>query len=193
MKRSAITPNYDKSSVKVKLKKCKICSEMFAKRSMSHVACSTKCAIDLINQKKTKADKKETKLKLEALEPLEYWLKRAEAAFNAFIRKRDEMLPCISCGRTNATVWNAGHYIAVGANRTLRFNEDNVHKQCARPCNKDLGGNSIKYRIGLREKIGEERVNFLEGWHPPVKMTREFAQEIEKTYKAKLKDLQKSG
>lgn len=52
-----------------------------------------------------------------------------------------------------------------------------------------LASNAIKYRIGLVQKIGLEAVEALEAWHPPVKMTIEYVQEVEATYKQKLKEL----
>lgn len=160
--------------------------------------CSDDCAVVIAlakveaqKAKKARAEKRETKLKLLALEPLEYYLKKAERACNSYIRARDAGQGCISCGRHNAEQWNAGHFISVGANRTLRYDEDNIHLQCARPCNKDKGGNIHEYRKGLLRKIGPERVARLEGWHEPVKMTREAAHEIEAYYKAKLRALKK--
>lgn len=176
--------------------RCKICREKFVPNPPWHRHCSPDCgaelSLQLVAKKKSKEARQEravTKAKLQELEPLEYWLKRAEKAFNAYIRKRDEGQGCISCGRKDADVWNAGHFVSVGANRTLRFNEDNVHLQCARPCNKDQGGNIHEYRKGLLVKIGHERLAVLDGWHPPVKMTREFAEEIQRTYTAKLREL----
>lgn len=158
--------------------------------------CALVIALDKLEQqkaKKARAEKRETKLKLLALEPLEYYLKKAERACNAYIRARDAGQGCISCGRHDADVWNAGHFISVGANRTLRFDEDNIHLQCARPCNKDKGGNIHEYRKGLLRKIGPERVARLDGWHEPVKMTRAAAEEIEAHYKAKLAALKKAA
>lgn len=180
--------------------KCKVCGGEYVKRRMGHKVCGQQCAVKLIEQDKekqarkaAKAERRRDKQRLEALQPLEYHLKKTERACNAYIRYRDRHDPCISCGRTDATVWNAGHYISVGANRTLRFNEDNIHKQCARPCNKDQGGNHLKYRQRLLKKIGVERVEWLEGWHEPVKMTREKAEEIAKYYRDKLKELKKAN
>lgn len=176
-------------------RKCKCCGASFVPfgiQSWCGPECGYKLSQVAVAKKKAKEQRQEraaTKAKLVELEPLEYWLKRAEKAFNAYIRKRDEGLGCISCGRKDADVWNAGHFVSVGANRTLRFNEDNVHLQCARPCNKDKGGNIHEYRKGLEAKIGPERLAVLDGWHPPVKMTREFAEEIQRTYAAKLREL----
>ncbi|TEW24926.1 recombination protein NinG, partial [Histophilus somni] len=88
-------------------------------------------------------------------------LKELQGVFNRFIRLRDKNLPCISCGRYHQGQWHAGHYRSVGACPELRFNEDNVHKQCS-VCNNHKSGNVIEYRINLVAKIGVERVEFLE-------------------------------
>lgn len=163
---------------------------------MSQKVCSSDCALIHIKnveaKKKSKEKKQEradVKKRLLDIKPLAYFLAKAQKACNAFIRERDSGLGCISCGRKNADVWNAGHYISVGANSSLRFNEDNIHSQCARPCNMDKSGNIVEYRKGLLLKIGEERLNFLESWHQPIKMTRESAEQIEQYFLHKLKKL----
>lgn len=133
-------------------------------------------------------EKAETKSKLEQHKPLEYWLKKTERACNEYIRARDPNI-CISCGVTDSSAWQAGHYVSVGANGTLRFNEDNIHKQCIQ-CNMFKGSNATAYRIGLIEKIGLERVEALEAWHTPIKMTRAACEELETYFRLKLKQLQ---
>lgn len=196
MVRTGFRPSEPKPSKGARLKTCKVCREKFEPRTPLQVACGWECAQahgkKVTAQQKAKqqrTERQETKAKLIALEPLEYFLKKAERACNAYIRARDAGQGCISCGRHDADVWNAGHFISVGANRTLRFDEDNIHLQCARPCNKDKGGNIHEYRKGLLKKIGPERLARLDGWHEPVKMTREKAEGIERYYKDKLKQL----
>lgn len=192
MKRTAMKPGtstFKRSPIRSLTRKCKSCRQSFAPARPGAVACSPDCAEAIAVAISAKTERRQDRARKDAIEPLEYWLKRAEKACNAYIRKRDEGNGCISCGRHNAEVWNAGHFISVGANRTLRFNEDNIHLQCARPCNKDKGGNIHEYRKGLLLKIGADRVAWLDGWHEPVKMTREAAQEIESFYKLKLKQL----
>jgi hypothetical protein len=174
---------------KLRTRKCAACREPFEPPRPSAKVCGEHCAEQHAMALKAKAERKADKVRKDAIEPLEFWLKRAEKACNAYIRKRDEGQGCISCGRHNAEVWNAGHFISVGANRTLRFHEDNIHLQCARPCNKDKGGNIHEYRKGLLLKIGPERLAWLDGWHETVKMTRAKAQEIEAHYKQELKQL----
>ena len=130
----------------------------------------------------------------------------AQKAFNAFIRARDKDLDCISCQRNNDEVagtdswivggsWDCGHFLTRGAFPELRFEELNANKQC-KPCN----GGSDKYakktqlvkdgyRVNLVNKIGLERVEWLEGPHEPKKYTCAELKEIELLYKQKLKDL----
>lgn len=159
-------------------------------------ACGAAIAMAKLGKQKAaaaRADRAETKRKLLALEPLEYYLKKAERACNAYIRARDAGQGCISCGRHDAEIWNAGHFISVGANSTLRYDEDNIHLQCARPCNKDKGGNIVEYRKALLLKIGPERLARLEGWHAPVKRTVADVLAIEAHYKAKLRALKEQA
>ena len=84
---------------------------------------------------------------------------KAQRVFNAWIRKRDEGLPCISCG--SGTPTQACHYLSQGHHSALRYNEDNTHLGCIR-CNLFLHGNLINYRKGLVKKIGEDKVIALE-------------------------------
>ena len=77
-------------------------------------------------------------------------IKKAEKVFNAWIRDRDKDKGCISCG---AKVVHAGHYFSAGHYSGLRFDETNVHGQCA-GCNVFKHGNLIEYGIGLIERYG---------------------------------------
>lgn len=134
-------------------------------------------------------------------------LKEAQKAFNAYIRKRDENLNCISCLRTDAEVkqadgwktggaWDCGHFLTVGGFPELRFEELNAHKQC-KSCN---GGSdkyaaktklvSNDYRLNLIDKIGLDKVEWLEGPHKAKKYTCDQLKEIELKYKAKIKELE---
>lgn len=124
-----------------------------------------------------------------AVKPLSYWMKRAQSAFNAWVRARDAGQPCISCGRVHQGQNHAGHYRPAGSNPELRFEPDNCHLQCA-PCNSHLSGNLTSYRPALIAKIGLERVEWLEGPHEPKRYRKEDYQAIEAEYKAKLKELQ---
>lgn len=80
---------------------------------------------------------------------------RAQNAFNAFIRKRDEGQPCICCDKWGKL--QAGHFYSAGKYNHMRFEEDNVHGQL-KGCNYFKSGNLLEYRKRLIVKIGEKRL-----------------------------------
>lgn len=147
--------------------------------------------------KAIKKDLRKRKQKLNDTVPI--WTKKAQDAFNVYIRERDFDLPCISCGKTEVTSsgyrgacgWDAGHYRSVGANPELRFEVLNCHKQCSRPCNKDLSGNSVNYRRGLIDKIGIEKVEWIEGPHEKKYYRVEELKEIAAHYRKLTRELKK--
>ena len=184
--------------------KCKECRAYYIKKQSMQQVCSMECAIAYSKRKAEEKRKKQEKsdrleagrrmrARKEALKSRSDWLNEAQKAFNEFIRLRDKDLPCISCGRYHEGQYHAGHYRSVGACPELRFNEDNVHKQCS-ACNSHLSGNILEYRLGLIEKIGLERVEFLERKdHPPLKLSVEEIKDLIKVYKAKCKELKHGG
>ena len=123
---------------------------------------------------KKEEGKKDRAAKAVLNQNISYWRPKAQQAFNLFIRTRDRLSPCISCGcphdyfkKNNyitGSPWDCGHYLSTGASQELRFSEDNAHKQCTK-CNRQLSGNAVKYRARLLVKIGQYRVDVLEGPH----------------------------
>ena len=174
---------------KLKPKKCKSCQCAFEPRSSLQKVCSPRCAIDY--QKTKDAEKEQKALRRERKvfkdNDKAYQLSLAQKSFNAYIRKRDEKAPCISCGRHHAGQYHAGHYRSVGAARFLRFNEDNCHKQCS-VCNNHKSGNIGEYRINLVKKIGLERVEALENCNESKKYTLDEIVEIKNTYREMFKE-----
>ena len=152
------------------------------------MVCGYKCSHEYAKLQKQKAWKKEKKIRKEKLMTRSEHLNLLQRVFNAYIRKRDENKPCISCGTFNGKM-SAGHYMSVGSTPELRFDEINVRKQCFR-CNSELSGNLIQYRINLVELIGEDKVKFLERKdHPPLKLTTDEIKEKIKHYRELTKNL----
>lgn len=172
---------------KLKAKKCRAdeCEVRFTPRNSTQVACSYPCALTLVQQKKVKAYKAETRemRKERNQKDRGYQLKKAQEAFNAYIRARDpQSQGCISCGSTSGK-WTAGHF---KTDKALRFHEDNCHGQCWWNCNSNKSGNIAEYRPRLVKKIGIERVEYLEQDHPSPKYTLDDIAAIKTKYKAKL-------
>lgn len=136
----------------------------------------------------------------ESFKSLRDLLSEAQVQFNKFVRMRDELLPCVSCGETNPAMtvggqWDCGHFLSRGAHPELRFTEDNTAKQC-KSCNAGSGKFAHKERTvsqrfeeELRRRIGDERVDFLKGPHPAKKWERDELIAIKALYVSKLKQL----
>lgn len=170
-------------------KKCVICQNEFLPERNFQKWCSIDHAIDYANQLKQKNLRKQYREAKEHAKTRQDWIKEAQTAFNAYIRARDAVLPCISCGRFHQGQYHAGHYRTTAAAPELRFNELNVWKQCA-PCNNHKHGNITEYRINLVKRIGLDKVEWLEGQHEPKKYTIEELKQIKDTYKRKLREIQ---
>lgn len=187
-------------------RKCLICREWFHPKYDNIEWCCPEHGLELSQRRRQKAaekalaklkkerrqqereEKDKLKIRKLAVKPLSYFAKQAQAAFNAYIRERDKDLPCISCGRHHTGQYHAGHYRTTGANPELRFDEDNVHKQCA-PCNNHLSGNIENYTPRLIEKIGQYRFDRLMGVHELPKWKREDYERTWDEYRRKLKEL----
>ena len=177
--------------------KCKACKEAFTPFNSMQKACGPKCALKLVELQKKEKNKlfssesvKKARKQLKKLSDSDRAVitRRAQTAFNAYIRKRDEKEFCISCCRHHQGQYHAGHYRSVRSSPENRYNELNVHKQCS-ACNNHLSGNLIAYRVNLIDKIGLDAVELIENSSKAKKYTIEELKEIEQEYKRKLKEL----
>ena len=139
-------------------------------------------------------ERKADAAKRERMKTKGQWVIEAQAAFNAYIRLRDQGKPCICCGRPTAGDPNsvdAGHYRSRGSAPHLRFDERNTHSQLKR-CNRyhfDIAG----YRSGLIERIGLDKVQALEADQTPRKYTADELKAIRDEYRAKARELKREA
>ena len=176
--------------------KCKNCKDVFAPKWFNFKYCQKKECFDIgvkeaAGKAKIQREKKqraETKKAKENLLTHKDYLKLLQKVFNTYIRLRDKDLPCVSCGKNNDKQYHAGHYRSVGSAPHLRFNEINVWKQCA-TCNNYLHGNLIEYRKELINRIGVDKVEWLENYQESNKMLIPEIKEQIKLYKHKIKQL----
>ena len=182
-------------------RKCKSCKTEFTPTRPMQKVCSPECAYTLVKEKAEQVRRKEAikdrlsvRKRLDAMQTLPQLVKRAQTAFNSFIRARDFGKPCISCGieLTQSGIGggvDCGHFRSVGSAPNLRFEENNAHAQCKR-CNRYLGGNAIEYRKRLIERIGLAEVERIEADQTVRKYTRDFLIQLASEYRAKTKVLQ---
>lgn len=181
-----------------KTKTCEGCGKEFMPRNSFQKVCFDRhCALKKVRRdKKREAD--ELRERKEAIKTIPQLIQSAQVAFNAWVRARDEGLPCICCGRFSAGdyghrghAWDCGHYRSTGSASHLRFHPDNAHRQLVF-CNRHGAGRAVDYRVGLIARIGLERVEALESNNTAHKWTREELIEITATYRRKLRDLKRS-
>lgn len=182
------------------MRKCKVCRAPFAPVRPLQTVCSPTCALTLARNvtemslaKAQAQDRKETKVKLDAMRTKPQLVKLAQTAFNAFIRARDAGKPCICCGKplgTEPNTFDAGHYRSVGSAPHMRFVEDNVFGQ-TKYCNNYLGGNHVEYRQGLIGRIGQHAVELIESDNTTRKYTKEALIELARYYNAEARRIKK--
>lgn len=119
-------------------------------------------------------------------------IKKLQKVFNEYVRIRDKDKPCISCGNYFDTK-DAGHFYATSGYSGLRFDEDNVHGECAR-CNRFDESHLIGYAENLKVKIGESDYQALkeraeEYKRSGVKWSRIELREKIEYYKAKINEI----
>lgn len=147
----------------IKPKKCKEpdCKKVYQPVRPLQSFCSIECAIKDARKKTVKKEAKKDKEVKKGLLTHKDYLKALQVVFNTFIRVRDSDLPCISCGTTKPVKYDAGHFYSVGGYPNVRFDEDNVHKQCSNYCNVHLSGNIHEYTLQLPKRIGGVRFEAL--------------------------------
>ena len=111
-------------------------------------------------EKETENRKKTKQAKIELMSNVQYWSKVLQPNINLIARLIDQHNPCIAT--ENFGKMNGGHYISVGACRTISLNLHNIFIQSFES-NHFQSGDTIKYQSGLRRTFGEDYFNWIEG------------------------------
>jgi hypothetical protein len=112
---------------------------------------------------KAKVERAKDRQRKEKLKTVSQWEDECRRVVQKIARIRDRNDGCISChvGPDYSGQWHGSHYRSVGACSNTQFLLWNIHKACAQ-CNLHKGGNREFYRPRLIEKIGLERVEWLD-------------------------------
>ena len=169
--------------------RCKNCKDKFVPKTFLQKYCTKEECLRVFVEKTKEQQWKKTKAKAKLdLMTLSDYLKLAQQVFNKFIRLRDKGNVCISCQKKINGVEHASHFLSAGGHSIVRFHEDNVWTSCYK-CNVMLSGNQVEYRKALIDKIGSERVEWLENnGSKEKKWTKEELKEIMQKYKNKIKE-----
>jgi len=121
-----------------------------------------------------------------------------QKAFNEMIRLLDAGESCMSCGKEVCGMrMECGHFLSVKAHPELRYDPRNAFLQgsgCNSATEKHNSHKDVvrqRYDKALREKMGDDYVNWLLGPHEMPKYTIEELTELRKTFKAESARLKK--
>lgn len=120
-----------------------------------------------------KEKRKEHKEKKEKLKTLSDFKNDLQKEINTIVRLIDNGWGCIATGTKNGKM-NAGHYISVGSNDTIRFHLENIWLQ-SEHSNQYKSGDTLRYQEGITLLYGKEYLNRLNSLKsiPPIKLTKE--------------------
>lgn len=188
--------------------KCKVCKSKFEAKYFLQKAClEPTCLAEwskLEREKKekvnNKAQKSKDKKRLKELMSRGAWYQKLQRVKNQWITKvRDVDEFCCTCPTENNVKYDAGHYIAVGKNIDLRFEDTNIHKQCSQQCNVFGRGMPVEYDEFIKNKYGVEHYNWLNTKflchkpHPALKEVFPTWQDIEEEINKYAKILREHG
>lgn len=180
-------------------KRCSACRVPFMPLRPLQKACSPDCARAVAQRVREKAERKtaaaerkQTRAQLEALKPRAKWLAECQAIANRYARARDAKDGCISCDRPASWggQWHGSHFRSVGAASAVRLNLWNIHKACS-ICNHHLSGNVAGYKPRLIEKIGPEKVEWLESQNQVVRYEIDYLKRYKRVMGKRLRTLEK--
>lgn len=159
----------------LRAKTCKGCGEKFQPVRPLQSACKPVCALKVAQRTRERKERKELREAKQKAKTRGDWQREAQQAVNRYVRLRDHDQGCISCDRpaTWGGQWHASHFRSVGAASAVRFNLWNIHKACS-VCNHHLSGNISGYLPRLIEKIGAEKVAWLEQQNQTVRYDIEY-------------------
>ncbi|MBV1814508.1 recombination protein NinG [Pseudomonas viridiflava] len=184
-----------------KPKKCRVpeCGASFVPQKLGQAVCSPACAIIDAPRNQAKArkalaqvERSEIKVRKEKLKSRAEYAKEAQAVINRYVRLRDAHLGCISCDKPASWggQWHCSHFRSVGAAAHLRFNLWNMNKSCSQ-CNAHLSGNIMVYRPRLVEKIGAEKVEWLQGNQDIVRHDIPYLKRIKAVFSRKCRTFER--
>jgi len=186
---------------KIKAKKCRICQEKFIPKNISTEVvcekydCKVTYAMQIVEkqrkakkleEKRTAAEQKK-KMTVDIMSDDKYRSSVLQPVINEIARLIDFGQPCIAT--ENYGKENGGHYISVGANRTICLNLHNIHIQSFES-NHWKSGDTLKYQGGIIRVYGEEYLEYMNGLgkHPPIQLRKKEMIEIyENACKIRLK------
>lgn len=173
---------------------CKVCQKPFIKYRTTQRTCSAKCAIKEARGKTKKKSLEQKQLDRKMRELMktkkDYEIELLKIV-QEMARILDKDLPCIASGSFNGKM-AGGHYYAAGSGpfTMLKFNMWNIHKQCFHS-NSGKAGDTHRYRLGLIDRYGIEKLDEIESLRLVYKDLRWFKEDLRDIFIPKAKAIRK--
>jgi len=136
------------------------------------------------------SSKRELRARKEALKTRTDYASDAQKQINKYVRLRDRTKKCISCDKPDRGQLHASHWKSVGSNSALRFCLWNIHASCV-SCNKWRSGAIGDYTPRLIDKIGQEKVDWLETQNHTVKYDIDYLKRLKKVFAKRCRTLER--
>lgn len=189
----------------VKPAKCKHCKKALGAERGIHFGCvdgwyaaNREKIAKAAARRAAREERESFKGRKEKIKPVSEWEDECRKIVQKIARIRDRHDGCISChmGPNYGGQWHGSHYRSVGASSNTQFLLWNIHKACAQ-CNLHKGGNREFYRPRLIEKIGLERVEWLDAQNQVVKRSGpayiEYLKRFKKVMGKRLRRMEKNA
>lgn len=178
---------------------CDVCKTLYTPARMGQRVCSVPCATKSAKKARKEAveaarvERKQDRARLEKLKKISELETDCRKIVQEIARIRDREDGCISChlGPNYDGQWHGSHYRSHGGCSSLQFHLWNIHKSCAQ-CNKFKAGNIAEYRPRLVEKIGADRVDWLDNQPKSQKFSREYLYRFKEVMGRRLRRMRKA-
>jgi hypothetical protein len=172
-------------------KACAVCQKPFTPRLPLQRVCGFRCAkrVPVLEKKAEKRADKERKEKLKSIGVIE---EECRKIVQKIARIRDRHLGCISCEKPASWdgQWHGSHYRAHGGCSSLQFHLWNINKACW-ICNKLYSGRVDQQKVGIVQRYGKERLDWLDAQPKSQKNTREYLARFKKVMGKRLRRMEK--
>lgn len=128
---------------------------------------------------KIKLTKEKKQAHKELKDSIKDWGSELQKVVNHIVRIIDKGLPCLANERM-AKQFHAGHIISIGANKTIKFNLHNIHRQSAQ--SNHFQNEDGLLREGLKNEYGIDYFDFVMGLNatPVIKLSNDVLHEKQK-------------
>jgi hypothetical protein len=141
---------------------------------------------------RAKVDRAQTRARRRALEKISDVEEKCRRIVQKIARIRDRDRGCISCDKPASWdgQWHGSHYRAHGGCSSLQFHLWNINKACW-ICNKLYSGRRDGYQVGLVQRYGQERLDWLDSQPKSKKFTRDYLERFKTVMGKRLRRMEK--